>query len=218
MTNKRIQTFGNALVLDQQQLFAHSFGFLLKHMCGFRNISSCGNFNEALSQLQQHPDIRYLFADYKLLNANALDAIQKMRGTNQDLKMIIIGSVSHEYIVSRLVKCGVNGILSKDGREEDVIDCIAFVERGKIYLNETIRNNIVSKAISNNAGGIYLTPREWDVLYGLCNGRSLTELQQDLGLSLHTIRSYHREIKRKMNVSKTTDMILYAVRQGLFTF
>ena len=60
-----------------------------------------------------------------------------------------------------------------------------------------------------------MTPREVEVLVALARGHTYHETGVALGVSVNTVRSFVRDIYRKLDVSSRTEAVLEGVRRGL---
>jgi DNA-binding NarL/FixJ family response regulator len=78
-------------------------------------------------------------------------------------------------------------------------------------LKRKLSNNLIEEEFS-----YHLSPREKDVLRLVCSGRIIKEVAEDLGLSTHTVQSYHKNILQKFNVKRTTDLVRIAIQLGFY--
>jgi DNA-binding NarL/FixJ family response regulator len=63
--------------------------------------------------------------------------------------------------------------------------------------------------------GVYLTPREKQVLGLLGQGLTNVAISQELGISSHTVRTHLQAIFRKLGASQRTEAIVLAMNAGL---
>ena len=62
---------------------------------------------------------------------------------------------------------------------------------------------------------IPLSPREQEVLHLYARGFSLKEIGEQLCLSVKTVDTYKSRIMEKLSISKKSELIAYAISQGL---
>jgi DNA-binding CsgD family transcriptional regulator len=62
---------------------------------------------------------------------------------------------------------------------------------------------------------IHVTPREFEVLRLICDGKTSAEIGAILGMSEHTAYSHQMAMRRKAGVYKDTALVAFAFRQGL---
>jgi len=68
---------------------------------------------------------------------------------------------------------------------------------------------------SPSRGNVHLTPREHEVLAGVCSGRSSKEIACDMGLKPHTVESYIGHIRMKLSAHNRCHMVAIAIARGL---
>ncbi len=66
-------------------------------------------------------------------------------------------------------------------------------------------------------GSSVLTAREVEVLRLVAVGRGATEIAQELGISLHTVRNHIRNLRHKLNSTTKLDAVVKAIRMGILT-
>jgi DNA-binding NarL/FixJ family response regulator len=62
-----------------------------------------------------------------------------------------------------------------------------------------------------------LSDREYQVMMMLASGKSVSEIAQELCLSVKTISTYRSRIMDKMNMKKNAELTLYAVQNHLLS-
>ena len=60
-----------------------------------------------------------------------------------------------------------------------------------------------------------LSDREFEVLKMLASGRTVSQVAQDLSLSVKTVSTHRMRILKKMNMKTNAELTHYAVRNGL---
>ena len=60
-----------------------------------------------------------------------------------------------------------------------------------------------------------LTVREYQILLMLLKGLSLTDIGEEMLISVKTVSTHRTQILDKLGVGSTAELVLYAVRQGL---
>jgi two-component system response regulator NreC len=60
-----------------------------------------------------------------------------------------------------------------------------------------------------------LTPREREVLTHLAEGKTNTEMGEDLGISPKTVARHRENIMQKLNLHSRAELVRYAIRKGI---
>lgn len=213
MNSVRTIGFGNAIILDDHQLFATAFFFLLKDAFRFSKILICSSLEETDISLAE-TDITYLFADYMIPDVNTRDEMERIRRQFPKLKIIIVSSVNNEHVVSKLIRSGVNAFLSKNAQKNDVIECINAVENGQTYISKKIKDNIVNNFLEDKKKSLF-SIREHEVLQYIADGNTIEATAHKMNLSPNTVISHRRSMMRKLEVNSVTALLKASMELGL---
>lgn len=144
-----------------------------------------------------------------------VDEIKKV--TKAGVKMIIVSSASDTYLVKQAIRHGINGYLSKEAQLEELINAITAVYDGEQYISSSLSQKLIKNIFIEEQVVIQLSPREKEVLQLVCLGNTIKEIAFNLGLTVNTVQSYHKNIMKKFNVNKTTELIIRAIDAGLIS-
>lgn len=145
---------------------------------------------------------------------NVLDFCREKFGDRT--KVIVLSSMHNAQTVRYTIQGGVNGFVSKAAPIKELVDAIKTVMTGNQYVSKNLRDDLINTIFLDDQVIHHLSPREKQILQKICNGHTLKEIASGLNLSTHTIHYYHRTILSKLNVKKTSELIVLAVQKGLF--
>jgi DNA-binding CsgD family transcriptional regulator len=80
--------------------------------------------------------------------------------------------------------------------------------------NERFGHNFGSRVFGND-GAMPLSPREIEIVQLLARGKSNKEISAVLRISVKTVESHRARILLKLNIHSASELVLYAVRQGI---
>jgi two-component system invasion response regulator UvrY len=60
-----------------------------------------------------------------------------------------------------------------------------------------------------------LSDREYDVMFHIASGKTVTEIGEELSLSAKTISTYRARVLEKLGVKNSAEIVQYAFRNGL---
>lgn len=131
-------------------------------------------------------------------------------------KVLVLSSITNVHIIRQTIRTGANGFLSKASPIEELVDAISTVIGGKQYISRNLRDDLLNTIFAEDHLSYHLSPREKDVLQKICSGKTIKETAHELNLSIHTVQYYHRNVLAKLNLKKTSDLIVFAMQNGLF--
>jgi DNA-binding NarL/FixJ family response regulator len=113
--------------------------------------------------------------------------------------------------VRNALDAGAKGYLLKSAIDVDLVGAIALVSQGKRFIGSGL------KYVSNETDDELnkLTAREKQVLQLIAQGRSNKEIAALLDLSVNTVSVHRANLMEKMNIHRTAELVLFAIRKGL---
>jgi DNA-binding CsgD family transcriptional regulator len=63
---------------------------------------------------------------------------------------------------------------------------------------------------------LFLTSREREILIKMCEGGTYQAIARELGISRHTVDTHMRRIRRKTGVTSRSQLVVLAMRLGLY--
>ena len=201
-------------IIDDHLLFAQSLRSVLDPLGKLHEIRlyKTGEAFIADDFTQWRPDI--VLTDLLLPGISGLELLEKTR--RRKFKFNVRTAVSDAATVKEALKKGVHGYLTKDISEEELKEALAECAEGKRYINRALKDKIVEDIFADNQPDFHLSPREKELLELICSGLTPKEISAKLSLSIYTVHQYNKNLMRKLKVNRTTDMVLLAIRQGLF--
>jgi DNA-binding NarL/FixJ family response regulator len=171
--------------------------------------------NQAIIDIEEtDPDL--IIADISLKNSDGIDLVKHVKLHHKDIPVLVL-SMHDEYLYAqRALAAGARGYIMKQEAMESVVTAIHHVLEGKIYLNEKVKEHILS-TMSNPQEARKKTPidrltdRELQVFKMIGRGFSSREIAERLFLSIKTIGTYRERIKEKLSLKHANELVRCAV-------
>ena len=144
---------------------------------------------------------------------NGIEATRRIKQEWPDIKVLILTMFTDPGTVAEAVKAGADGYLSKGASREHVIAAIHDVAEGRSVLDPNVTEGVFGR-IGGRARGA-LTDRELTVLQQLTHGKSTREVAEHIHVSEETVKTYLKQIFRKLEVRDRTEAVAEAFRRGL---
>ncbi|WP_153797625.1 response regulator transcription factor [Foetidibacter luteolus] len=204
----------NICIVDDHLLMAQSLKRLLASLdiaCSIKLYQSAEEFL-AGDYTNWKPDV--ILSDILLPGITGMELIDKSKHTGA--KFILLTSVTDLNLIKEALAKGVSGYLTKDIPEEELAEAIQQALRGVQYINRSLKDRIVEQIFTAETANFNLSPRENQILQLICAGQTPKEIAGDMGLSIYTIQQYIKNIMRKFKVNRTTEMVVLAIKHGLY--
>jgi DNA-binding NarL/FixJ family response regulator len=112
----------------------------------------------------------------------------------------------------------VQSFVTKSSPPELLVSAVGDVAAGCVAICPEISEALARSRLQEDASVIdTLSPREFEILRMLLDGRSAEEIAVAFNLSPKTVSNYHYAIKSKLGVSSDVELVLFGLRSGLIT-
>lgn len=164
--------------------------------------------------LNLKPDL--VIMDIGLPGLNGILATQKIKSAHPEIRIVILTSHETERETILALANGADAYCIKGSQVTQIIDAIAAVQSGAIYLDEKVRHVVNRlKEVSTHQSEFTLSDREMEVLKLLVEGHSNGAIAEALFLSESTIKAHLRGIMTKFEVNDRVQVAVVALRSGL---
>ncbi|MCO5234683.1 MAG: response regulator transcription factor [Chitinophagaceae bacterium] len=159
-----------------------------------------------------------VICDLNMPGRSGLDALHQIKQAYPSLPVLIISMYPEDQYALRVLKSGASGYLGKDSVHENIIRAIHTVLLGKKFITPSIAEKLADALGSGNR---QLTPheklsdREFDVFKLLSSGKAVSEIAEQLSLSVTTVSTYRSRILEKMDMKSNADLTRYALDNKL---
>ncbi|MBD2755290.1 response regulator [Spirosoma validum] len=162
------------------------------------------------------PDV--VVTDLLMPQMSGLDLLQTLRTiTGNRIKVIILTSVTDAQSIRQALRSGANAYIAKDASLKELPEAIQEVMNGQEFISPSLQKSLIKSIITEEQHVFYLSPREKEVLKKICAGMTVKEIAHNMELSAHTVQTYLKKIMKKFKVNRTADLIVFALRHGLYT-
>jgi DNA-binding NarL/FixJ family response regulator len=144
---------------------------------------------------------------------NGIDATREIKDEVPQTKILILTMFTDPGTVAKAVKAGADGYLSKGASKETVVQAIMDVVEGKSVLDPHVTEGIFGRIGGRDHRA--LSDRELRVLQELTHGKSTKEVAENMHISEETVKTYLKQIFRKLDVRDRTEAVAEAFRRGL---
>jgi two-component system invasion response regulator UvrY len=203
----------NILLVDDHAVVRSGLRNLLTTAMDVR-ISEAANGRDALSRLRQiRPDLVLL--DLSLPGIGGLELLRRMLLEDKEARILVLSMHAEPLYVARAMELGARGYLSKNASAEELLTAVRRTIDGGRYIENDIAQELALRAVAPANVLHALTERDLEIMRLLAEGLGLTEIAGALGVSYKTIANTCSQIKAKLGVTRTNDLIRLAMTLGV---
>ncbi len=170
---------------------------------------------EVIDKVRQ-ADLDLLLLDMTMPGLSGVDLVRRVRGDKPDLPILVLSMHNEGQVVSRALRAGAAGYVTKDSDPTILLSAIRKVAAGGRFIDPALVDAIVFEVgDSDKAPHECLSDREFQVLQKIVGGEAIGEIGASLNLSAKTISTHKMRLMQKLGVDNNADLIRYAIRHGL---
>ena len=158
-----------------------------------------------------------LVLDLSMPGLNGVELIRSVKAARPRVPILVFSMYQEEQYAVRAIRSGASGYLTKDCDSDLLIPAMRKVAGGGVFVSQRTAELLVTEHVSSfdRLPHMQLSNREFEIFTKIIEGRSMTEIAGDLGLSIKTVSTHKTHIFEKMKATSQVDLVRYAVQHKL---
>jgi DNA-binding NarL/FixJ family response regulator len=155
--------------------------------------------------------------DLTMPGRGGFEVLQEFKRSFPGLPILVLSMHPEDQFAVRAFRAGADGYMAKESAPETLVAAIRKVVSGGKYVPPSIAEMLASDLGqgANRPPHDLLSHREFQVMRLLAAGRTVTEIADELSLSIKTISTYRCRVLEKMNLRTNADLTRYAIEHQL---
>lgn len=205
------------LIAEDMQMLRESLKFMIESDREMQVVALAQNGKEALSLCEKEfPDV--VVMDLKMPGLDGFEATKIIKSRYPNTKVIALSTFNDEASVSKAVKSGVDGFITKDLGLAELHQSIKSVYLGLRVFQNLSRSNAAKKSYfkdESEALEFNLTDREIEIIRRISDGKSYKEIGEVVHLSEGTVRNMVYELLGRFNLNDRIQLAVFAVKNNI---
>lgn len=204
------------LIVDDHPVMREGLEGLLTQQSDLQVCGQAESIAQALQEIERaRPDIVVL--DLTLGAEDGVDLIVQLRQQNSPVRILVLSMHDELLYAERLLSMGVQGYIMKQEASTEFLRALRKVAAGDVYVSNAVNARLleqISRTRPRAAGSGLdtLTARECEVLSLTGQSRTTREIASALGMSEKTVDSHRRNIRDKLGLHSSGELLRYAFR------
>jgi two-component system invasion response regulator UvrY len=211
MSNARIKV----VLVDDHAAVRTGFRLLLESAGDIEVVAEMES-GEAINQQINKivPDV--IVMDLSMHGMGGLEAIRRVRLKSAKVRILVFTMHDNVAFVEQSLEAGANGYITKNNVGNVLLQAIRKVHAGESYIEEkfmeqlSMRQNLGTGTVLGS-----LSRREFQIFCKFAEGLSVQEIADELSLSIKTVANYQTQIKEKLGISSTAELVKLAIANGV---
>ncbi len=202
----------SVLLVDDHDLVRRGFRRILEDESDITVAGEASTGEEAVKLARElHPKV--VIMDCALPGMNGLQATRRILEDAPQTHVLMLSMHPEDTWVQQALAAGARGYILKSAKELDLGTAIRRVMAGEKVLDSQLQRSESLKG--ERPPG--LTQRELEILQMIVDGKSNKEIASALDLSVNTVAVHRANMMDALDIHKTAELVVYAIRNGLVT-
>jgi DNA-binding NarL/FixJ family response regulator len=176
------------------------------------------NAGEALQQIyRQSWDV--IILDISMPGGRSgLDVLKEIKKDRPGSRVLVLSMHPEDQLATRVLKAGASGYMTKESAPDELVTAINKVLEGGSYVSPSLAELLareIQRGTGDEALHKRLSDREYEVMIMIASGKTVSEIAEDLSLSVKTISTYRTRVLEKIHMKSNAELARYAIRHGL---
>lgn len=178
----------------------------------FRVVAGAASGEETLAAIATH-DPAIVLLDLNMPGMDGVQTLDKLRQRADRRPVVLLTAEINDHQLLDVMRAGVEGIVSKDGAEDDLIDALETVAAGGRAIAPAFLQRALDLSLKPVADGplARLNPRERRIARLVAQGLRNRDVGNALGIGEGTVKVYLHTIYQKLDIDNRTELALLAV-------
>jgi len=179
----------------------------------------CGeaeNAQQVLAQVQNR-NWDLVILDIAMPGRSGVDVLKDLKKMQPKLPVLVLSMHPEDQYGKRVLKAGACGYMNKESAPEELIMAVRKLLGGGRYVSPALAERLALELGANAESAVHetLSDREFEVLRMIALGKTISQIAEELHLSVTTVSTYRARILEKMNMATTAELMHYALRNHL---
>jgi DNA-binding NarL/FixJ family response regulator len=193
-------------IVDDHYMVIEGIRSLLQNEKSIEWMGHATNAGSCLAFLrQQLPDV--ILMDISMPDKSGIDLCKEVKEKHPSVFIIGLSTFNQQSFIQKMMDNGASGYVLKNASQEELMEGIQTVMKGKTYLSDE-----ASKALRKNedSDAPVLTRREKEVLELIAGGMTNNEIAAKLFLSSTTVDTHRKNLLAKLAAKNTAELVKLA--------
>jgi two-component system, NarL family, invasion response regulator UvrY len=205
------------LIADDHSIVREGLKYMLMGFPEMVVAGEAANGQEVLDLLRTGEAWDVVVLDISMPGKTGLEILQEIKQQNPRLPVLILSMHPEEQFAIRCLKAGASGYVGKQSVSVQLVEAIRKVHSGGKFLSPDLAERLAYYVEKDTDKPLHesLSNREFQVMLMLARGKTVTEIADELSLSVKTVSTHRTRVLEKMGMKTNADLVQYAMQNKL---
>ncbi len=206
----------NILITDDHAIVRKGLVQLLREGYPDAKISEAINSAETLDFVKQ-TGFDVILLDISMPGRNGIDTLKQLRSDGIRTPILMLSMHPEGQYAIRCLKAGASGFVNKEAATDELLTAVNKVLAGKKYITSAVAEKLAEGVAEPGVRPLHeaLSDREMQVLQRIAYGQTVSEIADEISLSVNTISTYRTRLLEKLQLNNNAELTRYAIENNL---
>jgi DNA-binding NarL/FixJ family response regulator len=184
-----------------------------------RDIIVTGDAENGLDgiKLVRNGDCDVLLLDISMPDRSGIEVLKQIKKEFPKLAVLMLSMHREDQYAVRSLKAGAAGYLNKQSAPNELVDAIRQVAAGRKYISPALAQELANQVGDDREAPAHetLSDREYQTFIMIASGKTVSDIADELSLSVKTISMYRARLLQKMKLRNNAELTHYAIKNEL---
>jgi len=204
------------LIADDHTIVREGLKQIIINTAGMVVTGEAANGQETLDLIRKN-NFDVILLDIAMPEKDGLAILKQLKREKIELPVLVLSMHPEEQYAVRVLKMGVAGYLTKASASDELIKAIRKISTGKKYISDSLAEKLALDLDidTEKLPHEYLSDREFQVMCMIASGKTVTNIAEELSLSVNTISTYRVRVLDKLKMTSNSELTRYAIKNQL---
>lgn len=155
--------------------------------------------------------------DVNLPGRSGLEVLGDLKRERPTMPVLMLSMYHETPLVVRALRAGASGYITKDAVATELAKAVRRIVQGGKYLTESLAEELAFTVLERAEllPHTTLSDREYAVMGMIAAGKTVSEIAEELALSVKTVSTHRGHILEKMGMRTNAELMHYAITRRL---
>jgi DNA-binding NarL/FixJ family response regulator len=204
------------LIADDHPIVRAGFKQVISDTQDITVADEAKNGEEVMNLIRKN-DYDIVLLDISMPGKNGLEVLKDLKVEKPKLPVMILSIYPEEQYAVRALRAGASGYMTKASAPNELIVAIRKISQGGKYISSSLAEKLTDYLSEDISKPLHekLSDREYQVMLMIASGKTVTNIADQLCLSVKTISTYRSHIIEKMKLKNNAEITLYAAQNKI---
>ncbi len=210
------------VIADDHEIFRDGLKLMLQKQSDIIVAGEAADGKELIELVKKTlPDV--IITDVKMPHLDGAAATKYLTEHYPTIGIIALTMFDEEDLIVDMLEAGAKGYLLKNADKTEIIEAVHTVANNQPHYCRLTSHKLASMVAKSKFNWQLkkekpeFNEREQEIIRYICEGLTNKEIGEKIFLSVRTVEGLRLKIIEKMNVKNTAGIIVYAIREHLYT-